>query len=132
MKKFKKITILFAIAAFALLVTSCRKDDDSNDGPTNAYPRQVKITYVVTSPQPTTLQLIAYKNETNGMTNVTNPTLPYSKSITRTVSRNDDASLGFGGLPDSNVKLEILVDDKQVKTQPFTNTGTGSLIYLFP
>ena len=132
MKKFRKLSILFALTAFAFFATSCRNDDDSNDGPTNAYPKQVKITYVVTSPQPTTLQLISYKNETNGMTNVSNPALPYTKSITRTVNRNDDASLGFGGAPDSNVKLEILVNDQLAKTQTFTNTGTGALVYLFP
>jgi hypothetical protein len=40
--------------------------------------------------------------------------------------------MGFGGLPDTNVKLEIFVDDKQVETQTFTNVGTGALVHLFP
>ena len=56
MKKIKKISIILFVTVFSLLVISCRKDDDTNDGPTNAYPRKVKITYVVTSPQSTSLQ----------------------------------------------------------------------------
>ena len=132
MKKIKKISIILFVTVFSLLVISCRKDDDTNDGPTNAYPRKVKITDVVTSPQSTSLQLISYNNETGGVSNVTNPTLPFSKSITRTVNQYDTASMGFGGLPDTNVKLEIFVDDKQVETQTFTNVGTGALVHLFP
>jgi uncharacterized lipoprotein YehR (DUF1307 family) len=72
MKKIKKISIILFVTVFSLLVISCRKDDDTNDGPTNAYPRKVKITYIVTSPQSTSLQLISYNNETGGVSNVTN------------------------------------------------------------
>lgn len=131
MKKFKKISILFAITAFALLVTSCRKDDDKNDVPTNSYPKQVNITYLVSSTNASSLQLVSYKNETGGVTNIADVAMPFSKTITRTVNKSDDVNVGFSDAISTNVKLEILVNNVSVKT-PQNFTGTGAMVYLFP
>lgn len=122
--KFFQLVMLLISVSFIL--SSCNNDENETK-----YPKEVQITYKVTSTNTTTAQAISYKNETEGMTTLTNVALPFSKTITRTVNKNDDASIGYSSTNTSaSVKLEILVDNTQVKSQVF-NAGTGAIIYLF-
>lgn len=122
--KFFQLVMLLISVSFILF--SCNNDENETN-----YPKEVQITYKVTSINTTTAQAISYKNETGGMTTLTNVALPFSKTITRTVNKNDDASIGYGTTNTSaSVKLEILVDNTMVKSQVF-NAGTGAMVYLF-
>ena len=126
-KKIFKLTALFSI--LSIFITSCSKDDDNTIN--TPYPKQVQIAYKMSSTNTTTAQAISYKNELGSMTTVTNVALPYSKSITRTVNKNDDASIGYSTTnTSSNVTLEILVDNSVLKTQNFVS-GTGAMVYSF-
>lgn len=110
-----------------MLFTSCSKDDDNSS---SSYPKQVSITYIVSSTTASSASLVIYQNETGGNTDVTNPTLPYTKTLTRTVNKNDVLSLGYGTNTSQTVKMEILVNNSIVKSQTFTSTS-GAITYLF-
>lgn len=113
----------------SIFITSCRKDDDNIIK--TSYPKQVQITYKMSSTNATTAQAISYKNESGSMTTVTNVVLPYSKTISRTVNKNDDVSIGYSTTnTSSNVTLEILVDNSVMKIQNFIY-GTGAIVYSF-
>lgn len=117
--------LLFSLIA----LTSCSSNEDSPA--TSNYPREVSIIYKMSSTNTATAQAISYKNETGSMTTVTNVVLPYSKTITKTVNKNDDASIGYSTTnAGSNVTLEILVDNTVKKTQNFVS-GTGAMVYSF-
>lgn len=126
MKIFK---ILIVLTFFSFLLSSCSSDSDSSSN--NTYPKQVTITYKVTSTSTNNASLIQYSNETGGSTDVTNPQLPYTKTITRTVNQSDIATLGCGTNAIQTIKLEILVDDVIVKSQENTSTSSA-IVYIFP
>ena len=130
MKNLKKIKSLILMSIFAISLASCSSDSDSSSGG-NSYPREVTITYKVTSTTTNAAFLIQYVNETGGNTDVTNPSLPYTKTITRTVNQGDVLTLGCGTNTSQTVKLEILVNNNVVKSQE--NTGiSGAIVYSFP
>lgn len=107
-----------------LLAASCKKAD-SNVG--NTYPKQVNITYRVSSTTTNSLVFITYDNETGGKTTVDNPTLPITKTITKTVNKNDVVTVGYFVNPAQTVKLEILVNNQVVKSEVHNvpNAATG-------
>lgn len=115
------------LLTFRLFISSCSKEDSSPIA--SGYPKNVTIVYKVISASVTSAS-ITYKNETAGMTTLTDVTLPFTKSVVRTVNKNDDASLGFSLNQAGLITLEILVDGSSVKTQDF-NAGTGAMAYLF-
>jgi hypothetical protein len=127
MKTIKRTFLLFSMSILSLLFTSCSKDDDNNG---SSYPKQVSITYIVSSTTTASASLVIYQNETGGNTDVTNPTLPYTKTFTRTVNQYDLLSLGYGTNTNQTVKMEILVNNTLVKSQTFTSTS-GAITYLF-
>ncbi len=128
MSSIKKSVLFISIAIFGLLFSSCSKDDDSGNGST--YPKQVSVTYSVSSATTASAALVTYKNGIGLNVNVTNPGLPYIKTYTGTFYKNDVLSLGFGTNTKQTVKLEILVNNVSVKSQVFSSTS-GSLTYLF-
>ncbi|TBX69891.1 hypothetical protein EZL74_05605 [Flavobacterium silvisoli] len=117
---------IFALI-FSLLLSSCSSDSSSN---TTSYPKNVEIMYRVTSTTTNSTAIVQYKNETGGNTDVTNASLPYTKSLQRTVNKNDVLSLGYGTNTNQTVKLEILVGNTVVKSQTFQSTS-GAVTYLF-
>lgn len=122
--KFFQLVMLFIGVSFILF--SCNNDENETK-----YPKEVQITYKVTSTNTTTAQAISYKNETGGMTTLTNVALPFSKTITRTVNKNDDASIGYSTTTElSNVTLEIQVDNSIKNTKNFISVS-GGIVYLF-
>ena len=127
MKTIKRNLLLFSVSILTMLFTSCSKDDDNS---VSSYPKQVSITYTVSSTTTTSASLVIYQNETGGNTDVTNPTLPYTKTFTRTVKQYDVLSLGYGTNTSQTVKMEILVNNLSVKSQTFTSTS-GAITYLF-
>jgi hypothetical protein len=130
MKNLKNFKSLMLISVFSILLVSCSSDNDSS-GNNNSYPKQVSITYKVTSTSTNNATLIQYRNETGGVTDVPNPPLPYIKTITRTVNQSDIATLGCGTNSTQTVKLEIVVDDTVVKSQESTTTSSA-IVYVFP
>ncbi|WP_367915881.1 hypothetical protein [Leadbetterella sp. DM7] len=124
MKLFK--TCLF-IAFIMLLAASCRKSD-SDTG--NTYPKQVSITYRVSSTTTNNLVSITYDNETGGQTTANNPALPFTKTITKTVNKNNIITVGYFVNPAQTVKLEVLVDNEVVKSQVYTNPN-AAMSYTF-
>lgn len=122
--KFFQLVMLLISVSFIL--SSCNNDENETK-----YPKEVQITYKVTSTNTTTAQAISYKNETGGMTTLTNVALPFSKTITRTVNKNDDASIGYSTTTEtSNVTLEIQVDNSIKNTKNFISVS-GGIVYLF-
>ncbi len=119
-------TSLF-IGLIILLAASCKKTDSNTD---NTYPKQVSITYRVSSTTTNSLVSIAYDNETGGQINVNNPTLPFTKSITKTVNKNNIITLGYFVNPAQTVKLEILVNNEVVKSQEYTSPNSA-MSYTF-
>ena len=121
--------VYFLVAIFAsLTIISCNRDND--DSGSNSYPKQVSVVYKVTSTTATAATLLQYKNETGGNTDVPNATLPYTKTFSRTVNKNDILSLAYGTNTSQTVKLEILVNNVSVKTQTFNSTA-GAIVYSF-
>jgi len=115
------------IGSIILLVASCKKSDSNTD---NTYPKQVNITYRVSSTTSNNLVSITYDNETGGQTTVNNPALPFTKSITKTVNKYGIITLGYFVNPAQTVKLEILVNNQVVKSQEYTNPNSA-MSYTF-
>jgi len=116
-----------------VLLTACSKDNDGPDNGGGGYPKDVTIEYKVTSISGTTAGDIIYFNETGGNTILENVGLPFSKSFKRNVKQYDAATINFTGRTGGEVKVDILVDGKVVKSQNYSGTSviTGSLVYLF-
>lgn len=123
----KQLPILFLTGLFLLFGFSCIKPVDNADIP---YPKQVAITYKVSSTSVNSLVSITYDNETGGKTTIDNPTLPYTKTINKIVSKYDIITLGYFVNPAQTVKLEIIVYDGLVKSQVFTSAN-ASMSYTF-
>ncbi|MGE0021115.1 MAG: hypothetical protein AB7S72_15690 [Draconibacterium sp.] len=123
----KSLKAILFIGLIMLFVTSCNKPDSDTD---NDYPKQINITYKVSSTTTSGLVSITYDNETGGLTTVDNPALPFTKNITKTVSKNNIITLGYFVNPAQEVKLEILVNNEVVKSQAFT-TPNSAISYTF-
>lgn len=120
---------IIALLLSATLLFSCKKSKDDDK---SSYPKEVTIEYRVTT---TTSGLnaadVTYTNETGGMSDIDLAALPFSKKITKTVNQYEvigiSTSVGKGG----NLKAEILVNDKVVKTETFTGTSFVSGIFSY-
>jgi hypothetical protein len=110
-----------------LLTASCKK---SNSGTDNTYPKQVSITYKVSSTTTNSLVSITYDNETGGKTTVDNPALPFTKTITKTVNKNNIITIGYFVNPAQSVKLEVLVSNQVVKSQDYISPN-AAMSYTF-
>jgi len=110
-----------------LLAVSCKKSDSDTD---NAYPKQVNITYRVSSTTIDSLVSITFDNETGGLTSVNNPELPFTKTIARTVDKYTIITLGYFVNPAQTVKLEVLVNNQVVKSQEYTSLN-AAMSYTF-
>lgn len=124
MKSLKTGFLLLPILFFA----SC--SDKSESPAPNNYPKQVSVTYKVTSSSTAAAAVITYTGLTGSPINEPSPALPYTKTFTRTVNLNDVISLGYGTNLPQQVKLDILVDNVAVKTESFTSTS-GAIVYTF-
>ncbi len=116
------------MALLISLVSACNKPGSTND---NNYPKQVSITYKVSSTSANSLASVTYDNETGGQTTVNNPALPFMKTITKTVNKNNIITLGYFVNPAQTVKLEILIDNQLVKSQVYTSPNSA-MSYTFP
>lgn len=124
MKLIKTSTLIGFIAWLAL---SCKKPHTETG---SLYPRQVYITYRVSSTTANSLVSIIYDNETGGQTTVSNPSLPFTKTISREVNQYNIITLGYFVNPAQNVKLEILVNNQVVKSQDY-NLPNSAMSYTF-
>lgn len=96
----------------------------------NSYPRRVSITYRVSSKTASGLTVINYENETGGLTTLHNRRLPFTKTITKTVNRLDGVKLAFGDNSSQDVKIEIAINGRIVKSQE-SAAVYGAVIYVF-
>ncbi|MBS0424015.1 MAG: hypothetical protein JSR71_06225 [Proteobacteria bacterium] len=126
-KKMKLFKASLFIGLITLLTVSCKKTDS---GTGNAYPKQVDITYRVSSTTANSLVSITYDNETGGQTTANNPALPFTKTITKTVNKYNIITLGYFVNPAQTLKLEILVNNEVVKSQVYT-TPNAAMSYTF-
>lgn len=124
MKLFKTY---FFTGFIILTLCSCKKTGAGNN---NTYPRQVSITYRVSSATANSLVSITYDNETGGQTTVNNPTLPFTQTITKTVNKYNIITLGYFVNPAQSVKLEIAVNNQAVKSQDYTSPN-AAMSYTF-
>jgi hypothetical protein len=115
------------IGLITLLASSCKKSDS---GTSNSYPKQVDITYRVSSTTIDSLESITYDNQTGGQTTADNPVLPFTKTFKRTVDKYTIITLGYFVNPAQTVKLEILVNNQLVKSQVYTNPN-AAMSYTF-
>lgn len=126
--KFSKLfPALFFVVLFS---TSCSKNGNSS----SVYPKNVTILYKLTPSGGYSTGDIGFTNETNSVTFLTTQPLTFTKQITRTVNKNDNASLtvsstAAGG---GNIKMEIFVDGNLVKTEtPSGNVISNTIVHLF-
>ena len=131
MKTIKTLSTVLLLAFSAIFLISCRSDSSDDNSGGSTYPKQVSITYRITSTTTSSLLHISYKNETGGTTDVNNPSLPFTKTFTRTVNQFDNLSLSCSSNTAQTVKLEILVDNKVVNFTDNTST-ISSVAYVFP
>ncbi len=124
----KRINYIIAFALIFPVAISCKK---SSTGENSTYPKAVTITYKVSSTTANSLVLITYDNESGGQTTVDNPSLPFSKSISKTVNKYNIITLGYFVNPAQTVKLEILVNNQVVKSQSYTSPNSA-MSYTFP
>lgn len=124
--KMKLLKTPLFIGFIILLAASCKKTDSGNE----TYPKQVDITYRVSSTTTNNVVSITYDNETGGQTTVNNPSLPFTKTITKTVNKYNIVTLGYFVNPAQTVKLEILVDNQVLKSQGYT-AANASMSYTF-
>lgn len=133
MKKLKAITAKVLLLGIILGYTSCSSSDDDNQS--SSYPKEVIITYKVTSTTVTTAD-VDYTNATGGITQLENQALPYELSFERTVNIADNASVNTifynsntSGIM-KDITAEIWIDGNLVKTE--TGTGNNAAVTAFP
>ena len=127
--RFKSILL---VASVLFVSASCGKDND--DPPAPSYPKTVSVEYRVSSSTGlTTAASIIYKNETGGLTTLSNSSLPFSKKINLTVNLYDNVSLSVAHSASGTMKLDILVDNAVVKSQQFTGSPviSGTVPHIF-
>lgn len=123
----KQIKLILMTASVLLLVSHCKKPISSTG---SGYPKQVNITYKVSSSSTSNLVSITYDNETGGQTSVNTPALPFTKTISKTVNKYDIITLGYFVNPAQTVQLQILVDNQVTKTQEYT-LPNAAMSYTF-
>ena len=128
MKTAKSLAVIFLTVLLAIFSNSCRSDSNDDNPSGSTYPKQVSITYKVTSTTTSSAFLIQYTNETGGNTDVPTPSLPFTKTFNRTVTKGDVITLAYGTNANQSVKLEILINNASVKSLEFTSTS-GALVY---
>ncbi len=128
MKTIKSLAVIFLMVILVIFSNSCRSDSNDDNPSGSTYPKQVSITYKVTSTTTSSASLIKYTNETGGNTDVPTPSLPFTKTFNRTVNKGDVITLAYGTNANQSVKLEILINNASVKSQEFTSTS-GALVY---
>ena len=128
MKTAKSLAVIFLTVLLAIFSNSCRSDSNDDNPSGSTYPKQVSITYKVTSTTTSSAFLIQYTNETGGNTDVPTPSLPFTKTFNSTVTKGDVITLAYGTNANQSVKLEILINNASVKSQEFTSTS-GALVY---
>lgn len=117
--------VLFFLFFFA---TSCSKKDNTSGG----YPKNVTILYKLTPSAGYITGDIGYLNETGSTTFLTSQPLSFTKQITKTVNKNDAASLHVSATGSGNIKMEIFVDGTLVKTEtPSGNVISNTIVHLF-
>lgn len=111
------------VLLLSVILFSCSKD--SNPG----YPKTVNIEYKVTALSGITgpLSLLSFTNETGGNTDLSNQSLPFTKTISKRVAVGDAVvlSLRYNNTTNStsvSIKMEIIVDGKVVKTETSNST----------
>ncbi|MGE0588280.1 MAG: hypothetical protein AB7O48_06870 [Cyclobacteriaceae bacterium] len=133
-EKINIITQLGVLVLIALFLNACGKSDD----PKPAYPKDVSVEYKVSGMGVNQVTLLSYTNATGGSTKLTDTIIPFSVSFNRTVNVGDD--LGLSVLHNNsatgnpfNVRLEIYVDNKLVKTETYEGTSSivGAIVHLF-
>lgn len=118
--------VLLCLYLFGLVACSKSGGDSGSGERTIEY----KITGLSGVSRP--LNFVSYTNETGGRTDLTNISVPFTQSFTRTIKTGDDATLSFsynngnGGTMVS-IRLEILVDGTVVKAETI-NSNTASVI----
>ena len=128
MKTAKSLAVIFLTVLLAIFSNSCRSDSNDDNPSGSTSPKQVSITYKVTSTTTSSAFLIQYTNETGGNTDVPTPSLPFTKTFNRTVTKGDVITLAYGTNANQSVKLEILINNASVKSLEFTSTS-GALVY---
>ncbi len=120
---------LFLCSIILIAVSfSCKKRSQSSN------PLPVSIQYrIIASNGVSQATSIIYTNETGGLTNLTNQNLPFSKSLSTTVTRGDALTLRGDASGAGSLKLEILVNNNVVKTATYTGSSviTGQITYQF-
>lgn len=124
MKQLLTILILNSLMFFCF---SCNK---SGSGTGSPFPKKVNITYKVSSTTTNKVNVISYSNESGALNSVDAPALPFSKELSKTVSRYEIITVGFQANPAQNVKLEIYVDGQLVKSQESVSV-LSSMAYTF-
>ncbi len=116
------------IVLAVLVFSSCKKD---GGGSGNSYPRTVDITYKIscTTGNVTVINDASYNNETGGITNLANVSLPFSQTVRKSVALGETIRLAAfhnntgSATPAFALKLEILVNGSVEKTETFSDPG---------
>jgi hypothetical protein len=133
-----KIALSTITVLAILFLNACNKSNDPNPtGSIPTYPKNVLVEYRVSGTGVSKITSLSYTNATGGTTNLTDISIPFSVSFNRTVNTADNLGLSFihnnsavGNQFD--VKLEIYVDNKLVKTETYEGTSSviGAIVYF--
>lgn len=115
-----KFIYFFSAILIAVLLISCNRDDDNSS---SSYPKTVNIQYKLTSSSTFTDSVLVYTNETGGNSNITNLSIPFTKTFTRTVNSGDYLNLSGSFMGNGTIKVEILVDNAVVLTKDFSGNS---------
>lgn len=134
MNRLINVIAKYLIIGWVLLFFSCSKDDDKSSQSSN-YPRQVSVTYKVSS---TSLSIadVGYINETGGDTDLANISLPFETTIQKTVNYGDlvridgyyynSSQVGVA----KDIKAEIWIDGNLVKTETGNSNSESVNVFL--
>ncbi|MGN7722853.1 hypothetical protein [Chitinophaga sp. 22620] len=128
----KSFSGVIAIFAAVTLFASCSDKDPVN--PMAGYPKDVNIEYRIKSSTPgITKADVAYDNQTGGRSTLDDAALPFSVKFKRKVEYGTTIAISGHNNAGGVIVIEILADDKVVKTETFTATSYvgGTVVYGF-
>jgi hypothetical protein len=126
---FRKHAFSFATLFVAvIMLAACSKDKKSPDLGAG-YPKEVTILYKVSSPSGMAgYNLITYKNETGGDSDLWDGTLPFTKEVKKKVEWAESISVYGSGKAAGSIKCEIYINGKLEATETATSNNTPSAL----
>ncbi len=125
----KNKLLFLVLIGLVFSMNSCKKDEAKPA----VYPKNVSITYIVTSTNSGGISNISYTNASGGSTEISNTTLPFSQTINKSVEFAEILSFSASSSNAESMTLELLINNKSVEKKVFESSSfnVGVIIYQF-